>query len=190
MGRRRAIPDASVLRAVLGLIRRVGPDGVTFALAAAETGLSGASLVQRFGSKAGLVRAALLCAWDDLDRRTAALDRETGPTPAGAVDLLVALSAEHGLGESYADDLLLLREDMRDPELRARGAAWGEALARALGRRLDPTGTRSATLGRLMASQWQGALLWWGFERGRPAGDAVRDALSAWCVALFPSGRP
>ncbi|GHC64893.1 hypothetical protein [Limoniibacter endophyticus] len=45
-------------------------------------------------------------------------------SPKGAVELLVALSADYGAIDSYADGLLILREDLRDPDLRARGKAW------------------------------------------------------------------
>ncbi|MGO4129706.1 hypothetical protein AB4Z01_35285, partial [Inquilinus sp. YAF38] len=71
--------------------------------------------------------------------------------------------------------------DLRDAVLRRRGAAWGRVLAAALGRRLaDDAGPRP-DLGRLMAAQWQGAVLWWGFERGRSLPEAVAAELEAFC---------
>ena len=51
------------------MVRDAGPEALTFAAAAAESGLAASTLVQRFGSKAGLLRAALLRAWDLLDER-------------------------------------------------------------------------------------------------------------------------
>ncbi|MGK9230815.1 TetR/AcrR family transcriptional regulator [Inquilinus limosus] len=190
MPRPRTIPDEALLDGVLAVIRRAGPEGVTFAAVATETGLSAATLVQRFGSKAAMIQAALLRAWDLLDARTEAADAAAPPGPAGAVELLVALSGDYGEGDDYAEGLLVLREDLRDPALRRRGATWGEALADALGRRLaDGSGPRP-DLGRLMAAQWQGALLWWGFERGRRLPQAVAAELEAWCRAVgSPTGR-
>ena len=88
--------------------------------------------MQRFGSKAGLKRSALLLAWDRLDQRTAALAAQAPPTPRGAIEILVGLSTDYGGVEAYAEGLLLLREDLRDPALRARGAAWKVALCAAL----------------------------------------------------------
>ena len=185
MPRPRTIPDEALLDGALAVMRRAGPEGATFAAVAAETGLSPATLVQRFGSKAALMQAALLRAWDLLDARTAAADAEAPPTAAGAVALLVALSGDYGDGDAYAEGLLVLREDLRDQALRRRGAAWGETLAMALGRRLaDAEGPRP-DLGRLMAAQWQGAVLWWGFERGRPLRQAVAAELEAWCRAVI-----
>ena len=186
MARPRTIPDEVLLDAALAVMARQGPAGLTFAAVAAVTGLATATLVQRFGSKPALLQAALLRAWDQLDARTAAADAAAPPTVAGAVELLVALSVDYA-DDAYAEGLLLLREDLRDPALRVRGERWGEALAEALGRRLaDASGPRP-DLGRLMASQWQGALLWRGFEPREPAGVAAGAALRSWCAAI---GRP
>lgn len=189
MPRPRTIPDEALLDGALAVLRRAGPEGMTFAAVAAETGLSAATLVQRFGSKAALVQAALLRAWDLLDARTAEADAAAPPTPAGAVELLVALSGDYG--DDYAEGLLVLREDLRDPALRRRGAAWGQVLAEALGRRLADSAGPRPDLGRLMAAQWQGAVLWWGFERGRSLPEAVAAELEAWCQTVaFPPITP
>lgn len=185
MPRPRTIPDEALLDGALAVMRRAGPEGITFAAVAAETGLSAATLVQRFGGKAALVQAALLRAWDLLDARTEEADAAAAPTPAGAVALLVALSGDYGA--DYAEGLLVLREDLRDPVLRRRGAAWGEALAAALGRRLADAAGPRRDLGRLMAAQWQGAVLWWGFERGRSLPEAVTAELEAFCRAVVAS---
>ena len=77
--------------------------------------------MQRFKSKAGLVQSTLLHAWDRLDEKTAALAAAVPKTPEGAIELLVALSRDYGGIEAYAEGLLVLREDLRDPVLRARG---------------------------------------------------------------------
>ncbi len=66
--------------------------------------------------------------------------------------------------EDYAEGLLVLREDFRDPVLRARGAAWKAALAEALDACFAGKPSAPKGIGLLMASQWQGSLLWWAFE--------------------------
>lgn len=115
MSRTRSIPDEALLDGALAVIRRAEPQRVTFAAVAAETGLAAATLVQRFGTKPALIRAAPLRAWDRLDARTATGDAAAPLTPEGAVALLVDLSGDYG--EGYADALLILREDLRDPVL-------------------------------------------------------------------------
>ena len=48
--------------------------------------------------------------------------------PDGAVELLVGLSRYDGAVEDFAEGLLVLREDLRDPVLRSQGAAWEATL--------------------------------------------------------------
>lgn len=166
-------------------MRRSGPAGITFASVGAEAGLSPATLVQRYGSKDGLMRATLLRAWDQLDTSTRLADELSPVDAKGAVAMLVALSGDYGDHEQYAEGLLVLREDMRDPVLRERGARWGEVLALALGRRLTADRAEQERLGRLMAAQWQGALIWWGFGREGSVGAYVQKQLRDWCDVVL-----
>jgi hypothetical protein len=73
-------------------------------------------------------------------------------TAAGAIDLLLALSRDYGGIESYANGLLVLCEDLRDPALRARGAAWKAALSRALDDCFAAVPHAPPGIGLLMAS--------------------------------------
>jgi AcrR family transcriptional regulator len=184
MGRSKLLSDGAVLDRLLTEIGRVGPGGLTFSRASQAAGLSGASLVQRFASRDAMVEAVLLHAWDNLDAATAAADAELPATPAGAIDLLLRLSPGETAASDVTDGLLLLREDIRNPVLCARGAAWGACLARALGRRLTGVTTDTDRLGWQMASVWQGAIIWWAFRRESGATDAIRAALEDWCAGV------
>ena len=181
MPRLKILPDTDVLEIAHRLIHRHGPDALTFAMLSEACGLSAATLVQRFGSKAELVRAALLQAWDGLDAKTAALARSTPKTPQGAIAMLVAMSGSYGGIDAYAQGLLVLREDFRDPVLRARGAAWKTALAAALD---DCFAGAAPDIGVLMAAQWQGLLTLWGFDPVDDVGRAVEDGLQRFVSAL------
>lgn len=183
MARPRSVSDDDLLDAATALMHHTAPADLTFAALAKATGLSPATLVQRFGTKDAMIEAALLRAWDQLDARTASADARCALTPQGAIDLLVGLS-DYGDHERYAEGLLLLREDIRNPVLRARGEAWGRALTTALGRRLTADAERQRQLGRLMASQWQGALLWWGFSRDGEIAAFVADELAAFLAIV------
>ncbi|ACP25726.1 putative TetR family transcriptional regulator [Sinorhizobium fredii NGR234] len=188
MPRPKTLPNEDVLDAALGIMRKVGPEGLTFAALSAACGLSASTLVQRFETKSGLIQAALLHAWDRLDRLTAELAGSMPKTPAGAVALLVGLSGDYGGIESYADDLLILREDLRDPHLRARGAAWRDVLSAALEERFGGVPAAPAGIGLMMAAQWQGALLWWSFDPCVPVTDFVEERLERF-VATFAAER-
>jgi AcrR family transcriptional regulator len=164
MPRPKTLSNDEVLEAAHRLIHEEGPEAVTFASVSRACGLSGATLVQRFVNKAGLVRATLMYAWDRLDEKTAQLAAEIPKTPEGAILLLVTLSRSYGGIEAYANGLLVLREDIRDPAVRARGAAWKVALSSALDECFATTPRAPGGIGLLMAAQWQGALLWWSFD--------------------------
>ncbi len=184
MARHKTISDEQVLDRLFDLIVETGPDGLTFAKSAAACGLSPASLVQRYGSRDRLVEAILLHAWDKLDAETAAADAEEAVTPQGAVDLLMRLMPPETAERDATDGLLLLREDIRNPKLRARGAAWGHTVAEALGRRLCEDREKGRRLGWQMAAVWQGAHTWWAFTQKEPAGRAIRRMLVEWLEML------
>lgn len=184
MPRPKTMPDEEVLAAAFALMRADGPDGLTFAALAARTGLSGATLVQRFENKAKLIQRALIQAWDGLDGQTAELMVSVPRTPEGAVALLVGLSGDYGGIDSYADDLRILREDLRDPLLRARGAKWRDVLSGVLDECLAGLPAASPGLGLLMASQWQGSLLWWSFDPQVPVTTFVEQSLTRFVEAF------
>ncbi|WFU46279.1 TetR family transcriptional regulator [Sinorhizobium terangae] len=187
MPRPKTLPDEDVLDMALAIMRRQGPDALTFAALSAGCGLSASTLVQRFESKTRLIQAALSQAWDRLDRLTLELAESTPKAPEGAVALLVGLSGDYGGIESYADDLMILREDLRDPALRARGAHWRGVLSDAIDARFAGVPAAPAGIGLMMASQWQGALLWWSFDPRMPVQDYVRQSLDRFVAAFTGS---
>jgi AcrR family transcriptional regulator len=184
MPRPKTQSDADVLAAAHRLIHAEGPQALTFARLAHFCGLAPATLVQRFKTKAGLMQATLLHAWDALDAKTAKLAEEVPKTPQGAIRLLTALSGDYGEIETYAEGLLILREDLRDPVLRARGAAWRRALSQAIERCFAEVSSAPKDIGLLMASQWQGSLLWWGFEPKDDVADYVEKGLKRFVAAI------
>lgn len=186
MPRPKTLPDEQVLDIAYRLIHEQGPEALTFAYVGAACGLSAATLVQRFRSKAELIQATLLRAWDGLDEKTAQLAAILPKTPDGAVELLVGLSGSYGGIEAYANGLLVLREDLRDPMLRARGAAWKATLSRILDDCFSAVPHAPRGVGLLIASQWQGSLIWWGFDPQGPVEKFVEDGLRRFVAAIVP----
>ena len=186
MPRAKSVSDEAVLDAALRVMNLHGPQALTFAAVGKEAGLSPATLVQRHGTRENLLRAALLRAWDLLDAQTQAAASAAGPGADGAVDLLLRLSASDDY-DPWGPGLLLLYEDMRDPALRRRGVAWGGVLQAELGERLGGHSEEHKRLrGRLLASQWQGAMLWWGFSREGRLVDYLEGELRQWCAECLP----
>jgi len=93
MTRPKTQSDEQVLEAAYRLMHADGPEALTFERLARASGLSGSTLVQRFKNKTLLKRRTLLYAWDELDRKTEQAAASVPGTPAGAVELLVALSS-------------------------------------------------------------------------------------------------
>ena len=188
MPRKKTLSDEEVLATAHRLIHEAGPEALTFDRLAKASGLSPATLVQRFKTKAGLKRATLMQAWDQLDEKTTSLAENLPKTPEGAIAMLVALSGSYGGIEAYAEGLMVLREDFRDPDLRARGAAWKEALSAALDERFADMPGAPRDIGLLLATHWQGSLLWWGFDPKEEIGAYVGKALERFVESTAPAG--
>jgi AcrR family transcriptional regulator len=182
--RPKTISDAHVLETAHRLIHEHGPDRLTFARLAAACGLSSATLVQRFATKADLIQRTLLHAWDQLADKTLQVAAAAPLTPAGAIEILVALSSDYGGIESYARGLLVLREDVRDPVLRARGAAWYTVLSSLLDDCFAASPSAPRDIGRLLAAQWQGLVLWWSFDPREDVSSYVERSLHRFVAAL------
>lgn len=154
MPRPRTIPDARIFAAIRQLLGDGGDKAVAFGAVARATGLAAPTLVQRYGTREGMLRAALMAAWDDLDARTAAAEAEAGHGPKGAVALLKALG-----GGAEAVDVALLAVDFRDAALRDRATAWRARVEAALALRLGG-GAKGAEGAALLFAAWQGQALW------------------------------
>jgi AcrR family transcriptional regulator len=190
MPRKRTIPDEDLLDAALGLVREVGPDAVSFGSLASRVDLAPSTLVQRFGSKAALLQAALLRAWMQLEAATDEAIAAAPDGPAGVVELLVSLTGRYD-AHDFADQLRVLREDLRDPVLRDRGQAWFATLSDAVGARLAGARGSDDGIGRLVVATWQGTLTVWSFNRDAPVVDDVRHMLEALLSRLIPeASRP
>jgi AcrR family transcriptional regulator len=187
MPRPKILPDRDVLEAAYQLMQEHGPEALTFSALARACGLSASTLVQRFKGKTQLIQSALSLAWDRLDENTAMLAAKMPKTPDGAIALLTTLSGDYGEIEAYADALLILREDLRNPALRARGAIWKEALSQALDDCFAVVPHAPRGIGLLMASQWQGSLLWWSFDPQGRVQDFVEDELRSFVAAIVGS---
>lgn len=188
MPRPKSQSDEQVLDAALALVHSSGGvDRLTFAALADRCGLSAATLVQRFGTKPALTQRTLLHAWDKLQARTLELASSVPKTPDGAVELLVCLSHHDGDVETYAEGLLILREDLRDPVLRSRGVVWEAALTTAIGECFASVPDAPSGIGFALAAHWQGALIWWAFGAQRPLDDYLAESLRTLISMLLRS---
>ncbi len=163
-------------------VTRLGPARFTLADVAEEVGLAPATLVQRFGSKRGLLLAMVKMGGEMADACFAAV-REAHPSP---LDALTAAATDMTryvqTPEELANALAFLQMDVSDPEFHAlavknsRRALEGfrelidEAVADG---ELIPCDT--ARLARAVAAMSGGSLIAWAIHREGTAEEWVRD---------------
>ena len=185
MTRPRTISDEAILDAVLTLVQRVGPTGLTLAAVAAEVGLSPATLVQRFGTKRDLMLAAdrrAVEAWvGSLDRATegSALDR--------IVDGLVLAVDPDMTSEQMAHSVALLQLDLADTDFHASTLAGARAVRAGIRDRLAEAlslgelreRTDVEALAVLVEMTYHGSMIGWAIHREGDLATWLRAQLEA-----------
>jgi AcrR family transcriptional regulator len=169
VARPRTTSDEAILRAAARAIGRHGPQSLTLAAVAQEAGLAPATLVQRFGSKRGLLLALAAHAEQAVHLPFERARREH-PSPLAALHAaLTGLSAGASTPEQLAGSLGFLQLDVTDPEFRAHAATHAlrmrEQIAALLGDavaagELAP-GTGVAALARTVQITYNGVLILW-----------------------------
>lgn len=149
MARPRSIPDADIYAAIRALVARDGEKAVAFGTVARLTGLAAPSLVQRYGNRDGMIRAALLEGWQDLQTRTA---HTSEPQPQALLKALAEPAA-------VMTDPAVMALTLRDATLRAAAEAWRTQLETLLAQRFGGGAKAKETAAMLFAT-WQGQLLW------------------------------
>lgn len=169
MARPRTVPDAEVYVIIRRLLADGGDKAVAFGTVARATGLAGSTLAQRYGTREGMVQAALMDAWDLLDQAAEAAEGASGSGPKAAQALLKALStASDGMAPT------LLAIDLRNATLRIRAAAWRARIEGALALRLGG-GAKGRQAAAMLFALWQGQVLWQGTgDKGFRLKDAVK----------------
>jgi len=184
MPRTKQLSDDKVLDAAVRVMFRKGPFDFTLSDVSAEAGIAPSTLVQRFGDKHGLVVRA---AQRDNARFSAVLAEAPRAVGVDAViDLFWALTPGEDDEASLADQLLWLRQDLRDPELNALARARRALLRDAVAERLPPLSVSPQEGARLIEAQWQGALHQWGLDPQGALHDYVAESLAAWFALASP----
>lgn len=178
MPRRKSVSDEAVLDAALKVMFRRGPADFTLADVTAEVGIAPATLIQRFGDKRSLVAAAVA---RDNEAFFRMLDRlPPTPGPAAVIAVFRLLTPDLDDADRFADQLLWLHQDMRDPDLNALARERFARLHEAVVARLPRLAIPAEKAAQLIDAQWQGALIQWGLNRQGPLVDYVTQALANW----------
>ena len=152
MARKKIISDTDLLSQVLAHLLADGDKAVSFGTISTLCGLAPPTLVQRYGSRDAMVKAAVLIGWDLLDAVTLAAEGDAFVSAKGAQTLLKDVAASVDIPELFA-------VSRRDKDLSARALRWRTEMEAALCNRLGG-GTKGRDAGALMFAAWQGRLLW------------------------------
>ena len=187
MARPRKVSDEQVFAAAQRAMARVGPSELTLGLIADEAGVTAGALVQRFGSKRGLmVRMAGLLS-GGIGELFAGL-RSAHRSPLAVIrayaDCMATMAATP---EALARNLDYLQVDLTDPELRAHLLQTARETRRELlalvkdakARGELAPATPAASLVRNIEALVSGALLTWAFHREGEAADWMRSHIDA-----------
>lgn len=194
--RPRTVSDDDLLTATARAVSRVGPARLTLADVAAEAGVSPATLMQRFGSKRGLLLALVKNGTSASAGEMEAL-RAAHPSPLAALRAFAECMA--GMAptpEVLANHLAFLVVDLTDPDFhhyaleQARGfQAELQTLVDAAIAAGELVRCDAAQLARLVQELTHGALVSWAILREGTAQEWVRREMDALLTPYLPTGR-
>ena len=181
--RPRAVTDAAILAATRRVVSRLGPN-LTLADVGREAGVSPATLVQRFGSKRGLLLAFAAAGAAGMGAEFERLRRgQRSPlaTVAAVADCVAAMAATP---ETLSNSLAFLQIDLVDPEFHAHALAHSKAMHAEIKRLLDEAVRThelekcdTSRLARAAQALIGGALLQWAIDREGRSTDRLREDL-------------
>ncbi|NUP50706.1 MAG: TetR/AcrR family transcriptional regulator [Catenulispora sp.] len=198
-GRPRGQEDEVILRAAADVIGRVGPARLTLAAVASEVGLVPGTLIQRFGSKRGLLVALARTSAEAVDGHHERLRAGHSSPLAALAALVVGAMAPLTTPETFANHLAFLCLDLTDPELheyalaihRSRSSAVNALLTEAVEEGELKAGTDTTQLTALVQAVLTGTGLNWALDRDGALPDRLRQALDALLVPhLAPDSQP
>jgi len=181
--RPRETSDEQIVAAAARAMQRCGPRQLTLAHVAKEVGVVPATLIQRFGTKRGLLLAVCRTAPAGVPAQFAAARAKYKSALKTLVELYVSCSAFASTPESVANGLAYLQNDLTDPEFRAITLAQFKVLQTQTRKLLDEAVAArelmecdTAELARLIQQVNGGSMLNWAvFREGSLAAWLRRD---------------
>jgi AcrR family transcriptional regulator len=183
--RPRTVDDGDILMAAWRAISRIGPARLTLSDVAKEVGLSPATLVQRFGSKRGLLLALAEGSVGSVDACFDAA-RAAHPTPLAALlSAATEMTRYTRTPEEMSNHLAFLQIDLSDPDFHKHALENSKLSVRGYQKLLDEAVAAgelvpcdTARLARAIGAITGGSLIAWAIFREGTAEDWVREDLA------------
>jgi AcrR family transcriptional regulator len=184
--RPRQTSDAEILAATARVMQRRSPTQLTLADVAKEAGVVPATLIQRFGTKRGLLLAVCSTAPGSVPQQFAAARTKRKSPLKALVELYAECTAFAPTPEAMANGLAYLQIDLIDPDFRAITLAQFRAIREQTRILLDEAVAArelrkcdTAKLARLIQHVNGGAMLSWAVYREGCVASWVRAELLA-----------
>ena len=185
-GRPRTASDDEILAGTGRAIGRSGPARLTLADVAAEVGLAPATLVQRFGSKRGLL-LAFSARGAPAVREVFAAAQVAHPSPLAALRAaLIGMTRGVPTPAELANHLALLQIDLSDPDFHRHALDQARAVRREIRALLDAAvvagevvACDTACLARAVQATYNGALVTWAIFREGMVADWLGEELDS-----------
>jgi AcrR family transcriptional regulator len=177
--------DEDVFAATHRAMQRLGPAQLTLERIAEEAGVTGSALVQRFGSKKGLL-LAMMSQMADWPRQYFAQLRAEHASPLAALYAYADCFAQMGeTPATLAHHLSYLQLDLTDPDFYRHTSAQAHATRAEMHSLLDAAVDAgelapemdTAALARAVEVTVSGSLMTWAFYRDAPLADWMREEL-------------
>jgi AcrR family transcriptional regulator len=184
--RPRETSDEEILAATARAMQRYSPTQLTLAHVAKEAGVVPATLIQRFGTKRGLLLAMCSTAPTGVPQQFAAARMKYRSPLKALIELYSECPAFAPTPEAMANGLAYLQIDLRDPDFYAITLAQFRALRDETKKLLDEAVAarelrkcNTAELARLIQHVNGGSMLAWAVYRQGSVADWVRHDLEA-----------
>ena len=182
--RPRSASDADILEATARAVGRLGPHRLTLAEVGQAAGLSPATLIQRFGSKRGLLLAFAKQAGGLVSEQFAAV-RAAHESPLDALmEVSLAQTRYMDSPEALSNHVAFLQMDLNDPEFRALAADGARRTEKEVRSLLDAavdaaelTPCDTSGLARAIQAIFNGSIVFWAIHRKGSAESWVRKDL-------------
>ena len=183
--RPRGTSDEALLAATHRVVSRLGPN-LTLGDVAKEAGVSPATLVQRFGSKRGLLLAFAAAGSADAASEVDAI-RAQHTSPLAALHALArCIAAMADTPETLSNSLAFLQMDLFDPDFHRHALAHSRGMRAGIKALLDDAvdagelpRTDTDRLSRAVQAMMGGSLLQWAIDREGKAADRLGEDLNA-----------
>jgi AcrR family transcriptional regulator len=189
--------DSDLLKGTMLVIHRLGPTKMTLVDVAGEVGMAPATLVQRFGSKRGLLLSVARHAAEMVGQEFAEIRQghDSALAALGAVATCMTRMVE--TPEALANSLAFLQMDLADPEFRRHALAHARAMRNEIRALLDSAietgelaGCDTRRLARAVHGMLNGALLTWAVDQDGAVEKRVREDLEMLLAPLRRARRP